>query len=305
MHKKNDKQIKTNYRPISLLSCTGKVLERIVFASLYEYCSGNNLLTWRNSGFKPFDSTINQLTFMVHKMYEALERGEDICLVFLDVSKAFDKVFHEGLIFKLASFGVEGTLLQWFKSHLAGRSPRVVINGQESDWLDISAGVPQGSILGPLLFVIYVNDIVDQMETNPFLFADDTSLMECITDPNQSFARTNRDLERLDKWADQWRVTFNAQKTEYMIVSLQPIPLQYPELHLNGVVLKQVTEHTHLGLTFNNKMTWDDHITRVVTASSKLTCLLKRLYRRIPRHSKSQIYTTFIRPKLEYACNIF
>ena len=137
----------------------------------------NNLLTWRNSGFKPFDSTVNQLIFLVHKINQSLEKGQDICLIFLDVSKAFDRVFHEGLIFKLSSFGINGLLLKWFESYLSHRSQRVVINGQESEWLYTSAGVPQGSILGPLLFIIYVNDIVEEMDSNPFLFANGMSLI--------------------------------------------------------------------------------------------------------------------------------
>ena len=171
-------------------------------------------MTWRNSGFKPFDSTINQLIFMIHEIHKALENGQDICLVFLDVSKAFDRVFHEGLVLKLASFGIEGSLLRWFKSYLSERVQRVVVNGQESNWIQTTAGVPQGSILGPLLFIIFINDIVDNLETSPFLFADDTSLMQPILEPvADSFDKINRDLERLSEWAAQWRVTFNAKKT--------------------------------------------------------------------------------------------
>ena len=113
VYKKNNKQDKTNYRPISLLSCLSKTMEKLIFRHLYEYFSTNGLLTWRNSGFKPSDSTINQLIFLVHQIYEAIENGKEICLVFLDVSKAFDMVYMKGLLHKLQCMGIEGNLLKW------------------------------------------------------------------------------------------------------------------------------------------------------------------------------------------------
>jgi hypothetical protein len=178
--KKEDKTIVSNYRPISLLSCTGKIQERIVFKQLYKYLIDNNLLTWRNSGFRELDSAINQLLFITDKIYKALESGNEICLVFLDVFKAFDRVWHSGLLNKLRCMGIEGDLFDWIYDYLSDRKIRVVINGQKSDWLKPNAGVPQGSILGPLLFLIFISDITNEIETDIHLFADDTSLMEIL-----------------------------------------------------------------------------------------------------------------------------
>jgi hypothetical protein len=134
-------------------------------------------------------------------------------MVFLDVSKAFDKVDHDGLLHKLESIGISGPLLKWFKSYLSGRRQRVVINGQSSSWEYVNAGVPQGSILGPILFLIYTNDLVDCLLSEPFLFADDTSLLEIIDDPAVSFTRLQKDLNSMIDWAAQWRITFNPIKT--------------------------------------------------------------------------------------------
>ena len=159
VYKKGDRSIVSNYRPVSLLSCVSKILEKLMFRVLYDFCDRNNLLTWRNSGFKKSDSAMNQIINITHKIYSDLDDGRDVCLVFLDVSKAFDRVWHDGLLFKLRCFGVSGVMLDWFQSYICDRKQRVVINGQISSLLDIDAGVPQGSIIGPLLFLIFINDI--------------------------------------------------------------------------------------------------------------------------------------------------
>ena len=130
--KSNDKQKHTNYRPISLLSNIGKILERLVFMRLYEYCMNNGLLTWRNSAYKAYDSTTNQLIYLTHKIYEALDKGQDVCLVSLDASAAFDRVWHEGLIHKLKQNGIKGMMLPWLIDYLSNRAQRVVIECQSS-----------------------------------------------------------------------------------------------------------------------------------------------------------------------------
>jgi hypothetical protein len=133
--KKDDKSLVSNYRPISLLNCLGKIQERIVFQKIYRYLKINNLLTWKNSGFKELDSAMNQLLFITDKIHRALEEGKEITLVFLDVSKAFDRVWHSGLLHKVRCMGIEGRLFDWLCNYLSDRKIRVVINGQKSDWL--------------------------------------------------------------------------------------------------------------------------------------------------------------------------
>ena len=177
----------------------------------------NNLLTWRNSGYKQLDSTINQLVLLCHKIYQALAEGKDVCFVSLDASAAFDRVWHKGLLHKLKQFGICGTLLIWLESYLTNRRQRVVIEGNKSEWTYIKAGVPQGSILGPLLFLIYVNDIIVNIESEILLFADDTCLYEPVAESRTSIAKLNHDLERLSSWAKQWLVNFNPTKTKFMV----------------------------------------------------------------------------------------
>ncbi len=141
-----------NYRPISLLSTIGKVFEKIVFKHLYNYLREHDRLTSLQSGFVPGDSTVNQLTYLYTVFSEAIDSGKEIRAVFCDISKAFDRVWHKGLLYKLQSYGIYGRLLGWFSSYLSQRKQRVVLPGAHSSWNLIKAGVPQGSILGPLLF---------------------------------------------------------------------------------------------------------------------------------------------------------
>ncbi len=137
----------------------------------------------------------------------------EVRMVFLDISKAFDKVWHKGLLYKLERLGARDPLLKWFKTYLTGRKQRVTIDGQSSDWSEIKAGVPQGSVLGPLLFLIYINNITTDLQSSSFLYADDTSLLEVVDDPTITAARLNNDLELINTWTQKWLVTINSDKT--------------------------------------------------------------------------------------------
>ena len=174
--KKGDKQLIKNYRPISLLPICGKIFEEIIFNNLYSYLDANNLITKKQSGFRPRYSTTNQLLYLVNEIHQAIEdpKSLEVRAVFLDISKAFDKTWHDGLIFKLKQNGVSGGLLKLFENYLHNRKQRVVLNGTYSDYSIIESGVPQGSVLGPLLFLIYINDFEKNINSNINFFADDT-----------------------------------------------------------------------------------------------------------------------------------
>ena len=166
VHKKNEKNLKENYRPISLLPIFSKILEKLIYESLYSHLEKENLLNPNQAGFRPGDSTINQLLSITHSVFEAFDCNPtlEVRSVYLDISKAFDRVWHEGLIYKLKRCGVSGNLLLLLQSFLSNRKQRTVLNGQTSTWGNISAGVPQGSILGPLFFLIYIDDLTQNFE---------------------------------------------------------------------------------------------------------------------------------------------
>ena len=169
-------------------------MERLVYNRLYAYLSECNLLTPKNAGFKKCNSTITQLIAVCHKIYNGLDDGRVVSMVFLDASKAFDRVWHRGLLFKLKQLGICQSLLSWFHSYLSDRSQRVVLEGKASSWSPVETGVPQGSILGPLLFLVYTNDIVNHVENELYLYADDTSLLSISDDPETAAMDLNADL---------------------------------------------------------------------------------------------------------------
>ena len=223
------------------------------------------------------DSTVNQMIYISHKIYEALSKGEEVCFVSLDATAAFDRVWHDGLIHKLKNKGITGKLLAWLTNYLTGRKQRVVIKGQASTWYSNTAGVPQGSILGPLLFLIYVDDIVNDIESQILLFADDTSLFETISDPLISFHRINNDLEKLNSWAKTWLVTFNPTKTKYMIFSKKLVKVAHPPLILDNKQLTKVSQHSQLGIVLSEDMTWNDHIKKACEKAGKRIAAMIRI----------------------------
>ena len=199
VHKKNEKNLKQNYRPISLLPIFSKILEKVIYDSLYSYLSKEMLLNPNQSGFRPGDSTINQLLSITHSVFEAFDCKPilEVRSVYLDISKAFDRVWHDGLIYKLRRCSILGNLLLLLQSFLSNRKQRTILNGQSSGWGNISAGVPQGSILGPLFFLIYINDLSQILKCNVKPFADDTSLFTIVKDTNAAASDMNHDLDHI------------------------------------------------------------------------------------------------------------
>ena len=184
---------------------------------LLNHCISNDIITDKQAAYLKGDSTVTQLIYLVHSIRLAWGQKNIAHTVFLDISAAFDKVWHKGLLAKLKQIGVTGKVLNLLESYLSNRRQRVVIDGVYSDQVSVTAGVPQGSRLGPLLFIIYINDILNGLECEGLLFADDTSLTTWGEDANITTAKINRDLDRIHEWSKIWKVTFNASKTKDMI----------------------------------------------------------------------------------------
>ena len=209
---------------------------------MFEFFNENNLLSPNQSGFRPGDSCISQLVSIIHNIYKSFDDGLEVRGVFLDISKAFDKVWHEGLIFKLKQNGMSGNLINLLTDFLSNRKQRVVLNGQYSSWANVNAGVPQGSILGPLMFLIYINDLSDGLVSDEKLFADDTSLFSVVHDINTSANDLNKDLASINNWAYQWKMSFNPDPTKQaqeVIFSRKTKTLSHPPLFFNNTSAAQ------------------------------------------------------------------
>ena len=299
--KKGDPSLVSNYRPISLLNTMEKVFERVIFKHLFNYLRDTNFLTPLQSGFVPGDSTVNQLISIYNTFCQALEQGKEVRVIFLDISKAFDKVWIKGLLYKLRRAGIGGKLHDCLSDYLSNRRQRVLLPGGESDWTIIKAGVPQGSILGPILFLIYINDIVDEIHSNIKLFADDTSLFLIVDNPESTANTLQTDINKIISWSHDWLVTFNPSKTESLLISRKSKHIQHPPLSMSNQIISEVSMHKHLGVLLSNNCTWHSHIDHIKEKSWARINLLRKLKFTLDRRSLEIIYFSFIRPLLEYA----
>ncbi|MCG7877682.1 MAG: reverse transcriptase domain-containing protein [Candidatus Thiodiazotropha endolucinida] len=301
LFKKDDPSLISNYRPISLLSTIGKVMEKIVHKHLFNYFKEHSLITCLQSGFSPGDSTVNQLVDIYNTFCKALDDGKEVRAIFCDISKAFDRVWHRGLLHKLEKVGIKSTLLHWLASYLSNRKQRVVLPGGISDWLNIHAGVPQGSILGPLLFLIYINDIVDNIDSSVRLFADDTTLYLIVDDPHVVARQLNSDLEKIHVWAERWLVKFNPAKSESLLLSRKKNRPLHPPLLMNNEPIQEVSSHKHLGIYLSSDGTWHEHIDYITSKAWTRINVMRKFKFTLDRQALEKIYVSFIRPLLEYA----
>ena len=229
-----------------------------------------------------------------------MDKNNEIRFIFCYISKAFDRVWHDGLIFKLESYGISGNVLNWFKNYLSDRKQRVLTKGFHSTFKHVKAGVPQGSVLGPFLFLIYINDIADCITSNFKLFADDTSIFEVVEINSGEIAqKLTYDLSNLNIWANRWDIKFNPQKTESMLFSRKREQTN-PDILFAGDTVSSVKIHKHLGLTFSSDGKWSHHIINIYNKAYKRINILRMLKYKVDRKSLTTIYTSFIRPILEY-----
>ena len=310
VHKKNEKNVKGNYRPISLLPIFGKILEKLMYNSLYSHFVTNELLNPNQSGICPGDSTVNQLISITHTIFNAFDCNPplDVRSVYLDISKAFDRVWHDGLIYKLMRCGVSGELLSLIQSYLKDRKQRTVLNGQSSSWGDISAGVPQGSTLGPLFFLVYINDPIADLKCNVKLFADDTSLLTVVEDSNTAANDMNHDLELISQWAYDWKMSFNPDPQKQAVelaFSKKKIEIHHSVIHFNNIPVTKVEEHKHLGVVLDSKLSFSAHIKAAISKTRKGIGLLRCLSKYLPRNTLNELFKLYVRPHLDYGDVIY
>ena len=300
VHKKGDKQIVDNYRTVSLLPIFGKILEKLLFNSIMDFLEENNLLNSNQSGFRSNDSCESQLLSIVHDIYSSFDcyPSLEVRGIFLDISKAFDRVWHEGLIYKIQSTEISGTALKLIKSFLSGRFQRVLLNSQTTSWSPILASVPQGSILGPLFFLIYINDLGNNLSSTVKLFADDTSIFSIVHDIDLSSKQLNDDLKKISDLVYQWKIYFNPDFPNYFLGKL--LGLAVTVVTFNNFPVAGTLCQKHLGLYLDKKLSFRHRIKEKISKACKGIVVIIKLYYVIPRHSLLTIYESFICPHLDY-----
>ena len=247
----------------------------------------------------PGDSTVNQLTSIYHDLCTSFDQGITTQSNFFDISKAFDRVWHKELLKKIEAVGIRGNLALWFQNYLQNHKQAVVIKGKKSEHKTVPSGVPHGSVLGPLLFLIYINDITKNIESVIKLFADDTSVSLALKDPDRRAAILNSDLEKINSWAKRWKVSFNEEKTELLTFKKDNLPV-YP-LSFGNIVLEDKECHKHLGLTFQSNCKWEKHINSIIRKVTLLISCLRSFKYKLCRKALDTMYKSFTNPQFDYA----
>ena len=302
--KKGDRSQPTNYRPISLLSIFDKLLEKLMFSRLISYLEGNNILYNYQFGFRKNHSTSSALIDVVDKIYENLDASLMVVGIYLDLTKAFDTVNHDILLHKLQNYGIRGIPYQWFKSYLCNRQQYTVVNNVSSCFTSVPCGVPQGSTLGPLLFLLYVNDICRVLPgENVKLFADDTNLFISGVNVNMLNQKCNYCIETLNQWFIANHLQMNIEKTNVMV---------FPKTKTNGIYVKlneiDITKVQHcryLGIIIDDALTWIHHIDAVYSKLIKYVGIFYKVRSKLPVSILRNIYFAFVYPHILYGIEIY
>ena len=305
IYKKNDKNKCENYRPISLLSNTSKLFERAMHTRIYEFIESSDKFYEKQFGFRNKYSTNHALLSIVEGIREKLDNKTFVCGVFIDLEKAFDTVNHQILLKKLEHYGIRGVANQWFASYLSSRRQKVKFDNTYSKFLKVSCGVPQGSILGPLLFLIYINDMRNAVKHSVVHhFADDTNLLCSDKDSSQLRLKMNEDLKLIFEWLCSNRLSLNVSKTEFIIFKPPKKNLTNRiTLKLNGITLYESSKIKYLGLIMDDRLTWKHHISELSKKLNKSIGIIFKIKKLCAQRVQMSLYFSLVHSSLNYgAC---
>ena len=300
---KKDRSKPVNYRPISLTCLCCKLMEHIVCSNLMTHLDQNNILTDYQHGFRKNRSCDTQLLITTDDLAKALDNRQQVDCILLDFSKAFDKVSHFLLQHKLDFYGIRGQNLVWINDFLSNRTQTVVVKGETSESIPVTSGVPQGSVLGPALFLVYINDLPECVKSTPRLFADDCLLYRVIKS-REDAELLQLDLRALEKWEQDWSMEFAPDKCKLLRITRKTERTTLlADYSIHGTQLELVTEAKYLGVTFDKKLNFNSHINSTVKKCDSARGFLQRNLRGCSRQVKDASYKTFVRPIAEYACS--
>ena len=302
IHKKDDNTNMSNYRPISLLPAISKVFERVIHKQLQQYFNENNLFYHSQYGFRPKHSTELAALHLIDKLTLDMDANEVPINIYLDLSKAFDTINHKILLDKLQHYGVNSKAYDLLKNYLTNRKQYVHLKKTNSSHNIISTGVPQGSILGPLLFIIYINDLHKACtKLTPIIYADDTTLYGKLGSfKGDISSEINKELQRVNDWLKINKLSLNISKTKFMIFHKPRRKITVPKLLINGSTLTQCNVFNFLGIQINQNLTWTDHIKSTSLKISRSLGRLKSLKHFLPTKILLTLYNTTILPHFHY-----
>lgn len=301
-HKKGSELCVNNYRPISLLSVFNKLLEKMMFSRLMSFINHNNILFHKQFGFRKHHSTLQAVLSIADKIQTSIDSSNFSCGIFLDLSKAFDTVNHKILLDKLSFYGIRGNALEWFKSYLSNRKQFVSIGNVNSDMMSIPMGVPQGSVLGPLLFLLYLNDLPKCSSVLDFhLFADDTNLFYSSGSLLDIETTVRSELELVHKWLCCNQVSLNIEKSNYVIFHAPQKKTTFQvNLSLHNIPLKQESTTKYLGILIDENLNWKSHISYIESKIKRGVGVISKLRHTVTRSILINLYYSLIYPYLIY-----
>lgn len=303
VYKKGPKFKPENYRPISLTCVCCKVMEHIITSNIMAHLDRNNLLFQNQHGFRSRLSCETQLIEFTQDLFDTLNQGGQTDVVVMDFSKAFDKVDHRRLLLKLRRLGINHGVMAWIQSFLSERTQRVVLEGEQSDTCSVLSGVPQGSVLGPCLFLMYINDMPETIKSSIRLFADDTIMYLAIS--NQTDCQTLQDdLKRLESWEEEWLMAFNPDKCEVIHITKKTTPTLF-NYTLHKKPLQTTKNAKYLGVSISDDLSWNKHISQISAKGNGTLKFLKRNIQTFNRRIKETAYKTYVRPLLEYSSSVW
>ncbi len=310
LHKKNEKFIPGNYRPISLLNIFGKILEKIMHKRLYSFLIKFNILYPLQFGFRTNHSTSLALLDIMERVHDSLDKGNLVLGLYIDLQKAFDTVNHTILLDKLSHYGIRGTVNKWFKSYLSDRSQYVSVNGVKSCKQPVCMGVPQGSVLGPLLFLIYVNDIakaISDSSVTTMLFADDTNIFIENKDSGVLMAKAKKSLQELHDWFCSNKLSLNIEKTQYSIFRTvnKSIPPECDNIMFRNTHIERVENCKYLGVILDDKLNWNSHIQSITNSLVKISSAFKLINHIVPTKFRFDLYYAYVYSKLAYGIEVY
>ena len=307
LFKSGDQSLYVNYRPVSVLPIFSKFLEKVIYNRLYDYLTKYHILFDNQYGFRKQHSTALALIHLYDKLSTAIDNKEYTMGVFIDLSKAFDTVNHDILLAKLKHYGIRGISLKWFESYLSGRMQYVNFNGYSSCYKQVKCGVPQGSILGPLLFLIYINDLCNVSNAlDLLLFADDTSIFFSNKNLESLSFTVNNELNKLTEWFFANKLSINIKKSNYMVFRPRQ-KRQTPDIKvaLNNHDLTRVKETVFLGVVLDEHLTWIPHITNVARKISKSVGIMYKASFCLSKNSLATLYYSLVYPYLQYCVSVW